>query len=89
MDVHIDTRALKALEGAPLQVRQKYTVWLAIITHEGLKGIRLVRGFRDEPLKGEWKGHRASRLSDQWRLIYRIEGGAAYVERVTPHDYRR
>ncbi|MGH8556997.1 MAG: type II toxin-antitoxin system mRNA interferase toxin, RelE/StbE family [Methylococcales bacterium] len=51
----------------------------------------MIRGFDDEALSGEWKGHRSSRLNDQYRVIYRIEQSQIKVEvvSVTPHDYRR
>lgn len=39
----------------------------------------------------KWKGSRASRVGDQWRVIYRVvpERLTYYIESVTPHDYRR
>jgi addiction module RelE/StbE family toxin len=57
----------------------------------GPKGLRLINGFRDEALAGEWKGYRSSRLGDQWRVIYRIVADESLfqVESVTAHDYRR
>lgn len=33
----------------------------------GPPGLRLVKGFHDEALSGEWKGHRSSRLGIQYR----------------------
>jgi addiction module RelE/StbE family toxin len=54
-------------------------------------GLKLVRGFRDAALRGEWKGYRSSRLNQQSRVIYQVEGERlkVYVLDVTPHDYRR
>jgi plasmid maintenance system killer protein len=42
-------------------------------------------------LKGEWQGHRSSRLNQQYRVIYRIDRDRVFVEvvDVTAHDYRR
>ena len=37
----------------------------------GPPGLRLITGFNDEALSGEWKGHRSCRLGLQWRIIYR------------------
>jgi toxin HigB-1 len=50
-----------------------------------------MKGFRDEALSGEWKGHRSSRLGDQWRIIYRVVADEALfqVASITAHDYRR
>jgi len=52
---------------------------------------RAIKGFRDEALSGEWKGHRSSRLGLQWRVIYRVVANAMLIQviQVTPHDYRR
>jgi len=52
-------------------------------------GLRLIRGFRDESLRGRWNGHRSLRLGDQYRIIYRIGKKRLYVMvvDVTAHDY--
>ena len=54
-------------------------------------GLRLIKGFRDEVLRGDWKGHRSSRLNQQYRVIYRTERDQLLVEvvEVNPHDYQR
>ena len=51
----------------------------------------MIKGFHDEALRGEWKGFRSSRLSDQYRVIYTVENDSVLVKvmKVTPHDYRR
>jgi hypothetical protein len=50
-----------------------------------------VKGFHDEALAGEWKGHRSSRLGIQYRVIYRTapEQQLFQVISITTHDYRR
>ncbi len=57
----------------------------------GPLGLRLIKGFHDEALAGEWKGYRSSRLGDQWRVICCIVAGETFfqVESITAHDYRR
>jgi mRNA-degrading endonuclease YafQ of YafQ-DinJ toxin-antitoxin module len=57
----------------------------------GPPGLRLIKGFHDEALAGEWKGHRSSRLGIQFRLIYRVVPSAQLfqVVSITAHDYRR
>jgi addiction module RelE/StbE family toxin len=57
----------------------------------GKSGLRLIKGFHDEALAGEWKGHRSSRLGLQWRVIYRVSANVLLIQviQVTPHDYRR
>ena len=57
----------------------------------GPPGLRLIRGFNDEALTGEWKGHRSCRLGLQWRVIYRTEPDQQLFQviSITAHDYRR
>ena len=76
---------------APEDVLKRYEKWKDIVQISGPKGLRLIRGFNDEPLRGEWKGHRSSRLGGQYRVIYRIEREKLFVlvVELTAHDYRR
>ena len=48
-------------------------------------------GFHDGSLRGEWKGHRLSRLGNQYRVIYKIEQDQILVQvvNITAHDYRK
>ena len=81
----------RQLAKAPREVLRRYEKWKDIASLSGPPGLRLIKGFHDEGLLGEWRGFRSSRLGDQWRVIYRVvsEGRAYYVESITPHDYRR
>ena len=83
-------RARKVLNKAPPQVVRKYQFWANMIQTQGPQAIKFFPGFRDEALKGSWKGYRSSRLNDQYRVIYRIEERevTVYVERIDPHTYR-
>lgn len=75
----------------PKQVLKRYEKWKDIVHLSGPAGLRLIRGLNDEPLRGEWKGHRSSRLGDQYRVIYKIESNRLLVMVIdlTAHDYRR
>jgi len=79
------------LERLPKEILRRYEKWKDIVRISGPEGLRLIRGFHDEALQGEWKGCRSSRLNLQYRVIYRIEKEQVLVQvvRVTPHDYRR
>ena len=81
----------RQLSKAPLEVQQRYEKWKDIAEISGPPGLRLIRGFRDEALRGEWKGFRSSRLNQQYRAIYQVKGDQleVHVIEVTPHDYRR
>jgi addiction module RelE/StbE family toxin len=81
----------KQLAKAPVEIQKRYEKWKDIVEISGPAGLMLIRGFRDEALRGEWKGYRSSRLNQQYRVIYQTEGDRlnVYVVEVTPHDYRR
>jgi len=76
---------------APVKVLQRYEKWKDIVKISGPQGLKLIRGFHDEALTGNWEGFRSSRLNIQYRVIYKVQKDQAMVEveRVTPHDYRR
>ena len=63
----------KRIRKAPRQVHVNYHQWKRIVEMEGPQGLRLIKGFHDEALKGEWFGFRSSRLSKEWGLIYKTE----------------
>ena len=84
-------RVARGLKTLPVEILKRYEKWKDIVQLSGPTGLRLIKGFRDEALHGEWKGHRSSRLGQQYRVIYRIEREEVLVEVVnlTAHDYRR
>ena len=84
-------RVVRRLRHLPIEIRKRYEKWKDIARISGPAGLRQIKGFHDEALSGEWRGHRSSRFGVQYRLIYRV------VERevlmlvidITAHDYRR
>lgn len=84
-------RVDKQLSAAPREILKRYEKWKDIAMLSGPPGLRLIRGFNDEALAGEWKGHRSSRLGLQWRVIYRTEPEQQLFQviSITAHDYRR
>jgi len=90
-DIYEHRKAVKQLASLPFDVLQRYEKWKDIVSISGPDGLKQIRGFRDEALRGEWKGHRSSRLNIQYRVIYKIEKDLVLVQVVnlTPHDYRR
>ena len=84
-------RVVRRLAKTPIDVLKRYEKWKDIVSISGPQGLRLIKGFRDEALRGDWKGHRASRLGDQYRVIYLVEAQEVVVKviDVTAHDYRR
>lgn len=84
-------RVEKQLAAMSKDILKRYEKWLDIVTISGSPGLRAIKGFHDEALSGEWKGHRSSRLSIQYRVIYRVIAADLLfqVVSVTAHDYRR
>ena len=85
-------RVDKQLSGSvPIEVLKRYEKWKDIARVSGPQGLRLIKGFHDEALSGEWKGHRSFRLGLQWRVIYRVVANVLLIQivQVTAHDYRR
>ena len=82
------SRQLKKL---PIDVLKRYEKWKDVVAISGPSGLSLIKGFNDESLSGQWKGHRSSRLNKQYRVIYRIDKDQVLVQvvQVTPHDYRK
>jgi toxin HigB-1 len=85
-------RVDKQLSGdVPIEVLKRYEMWKDIAGISGPQGLPAIKGFHDEALSGEWKGHRSSRLGIQWRVIYRVLAKALQIQvvQVTAHDYRK
>jgi addiction module RelE/StbE family toxin len=83
-------RAARRLDALALEILKRYEKWKDVVRMSGPLGLRAIRGFRDEALSGRWKGHRSSRLGEQYRVIYRIVRDRVFVEvmDVNAHDYR-
>ncbi len=79
----------KSLKNAPIEIHKKYIAWKRIIENQGPQGLKLIKGFHDEKLKGEWEGYRSSRLNLQWRVIYLIEKDecVVYAISINSHKY--
>lgn len=76
---------------ALIEVLKRYEKWKDIARLSGPPGLRAIKGFQDEALAGDWKGHRSSRLGLKWRVIYRVAARVLLIQviQVTPHDYRK
>ena len=90
-EVYEHRRIVKQLDSVPVDVLKKYEKWKDIVSISGPQGLRRIKGLRDEALKGDWKGHRSSRLNQQYRVIYKVVKDKVLIQEVndTPHDYRR
>jgi len=90
-DIYEHRRVAKQLDSIPLDVLKKYEKWKDVVSVSGPQGLRKIKGLRDGPLRGDWKGHRSSRLNQQYRVIYKVESEKVLIQvvNVTPYDYRR
>ena len=90
-DVYEHRRVAKQLDVLPLEILKRYEKWKDIASVSGPTGLRLIKGFHDEALRGKWQGYRSSRLSLQYRVIYKVIGKEAVfqVVSISPHEYRR
>lgn len=81
----------RKISALPVEVLKRYEKWKDIVVVSGPEGLRKIKGFYDESLHGEWKGHRSSRLGLKYRVIYKVERDAlnVLVIDLTPHDYRK
>lgn len=81
----------RKIKKPPRDVQEKYEKWIDIVQQSGPVGLRTIRGFNDEALRGEWKGSRSSRLSKQYRVICQIMKQEVVVSviDITAHDYRK
>ena len=85
-------RVDKQLSGSvPNEILKRYEKWKDIARLSGPQGLRMIKGFHDEALSGEWKRHRSSRLGLQWRVIYQVSATVLLIQviQVTSHDYRK
>jgi len=83
--------AVKTINRLPPSEAEKYAVWCAIVRQSGPHGLRAIKSFHDEKLKGKLAHLRSSRLSLHWRVLYAVQAHivTVTVESVSPHVYRR
>lgn len=85
------SKVVKKLDRLPRPIREKLYAWEAKIREVGLREVRRIPGFHDEPLKGQRYGQRSIRLSQSWRAIYQEfpngEVTIIEIQEVHKHDY--
>ena len=90
-EIYEHRRLARRLPRLPVEILKRYEKWKDIVRVSGPRGLRLIHGFHDEALRGEWKGYRSSRLGERYRLIYEViaQEVRVHVIDITAHDYRR
>ena len=81
--------AEKQLTKLPLYIREALRYWAETVERHGILEVRKLKGYHDEPLKGERKGQRSIRLNKAYRAIYiESDGGIEIcVIEVNKHEY--
>ena len=89
-EIYEHSKATKHIQKIPSEILRRYEKWKDIVRISEPQGLRLIRGFNDEALSGNWEGHCTSRLNLQYRVIYQIEQEQIFVKvmSLTLHDYR-
>ena len=91
MDIVNLDRVKKRFKKIPQYVHAHLIKWAERVNMEGIRKIRKIPGYHDEPLKGKRKGKRSIRLTRSWRAIYREEKDGIInliiVEEVNKHEY--
>jgi proteic killer suppression protein len=79
------------LNNLPLQIIIKFRGWIEYVELYGIQQARLIKGFHDEPLKGQRKGQRSIRLNRAYRAIYiELQNNEIQIIKVIEvhkHDY--
>lgn len=65
-----ESRVIKIIEKLPKWLRSGYSVWRRILLEEGFYGLRKIKGFHFEKLKGIRSGQYSCRLNRGYRVIF-------------------
>jgi addiction module RelE/StbE family toxin len=90
-EIYEHRRVARKFSKLPIEILKRYEKWKDIVRVSGPVGLRLIKGFHDEALRGKWRGHRSSRLGEHYRLIYEVNAQEirVHVIDITAHDYGR
>ncbi len=81
--------AEKQLRRLPKNIKEALFYWAVSVEKYGIREIRKLPGYHDEPLKGDRKGQRSVRLNKAYHAIYveTKEGIEITVIEVNKHEY--
>jgi proteic killer suppression protein len=91
MDVVELAKVRKSLARLPHFVVKKLQGWVEDVELQGIREVRKIPGYHDEPLKGNRAGQRSIRLTRGYRANYtEAKDGSVnviIVEEVNKHEY--
>ncbi len=89
--VLISKFAEKQLKKVPSFIKEALFVWARAVEESGLREVRKLPGYHDEPLKGQRAGQRSIKLNRGYRAIYEEDKGGNLilitVLEVNKHEY--
>jgi toxin HigB-1 len=84
-------KIMKQLNKIPVHVADKLRAWAFAVENKGLREVRKISGYHDEPLMGKRFGQRSIRLNRSYRAIYKEEPSGLInlivIEEVNKHEY--
>lgn len=90
-EVILSERSKSELIKIPAHIAFKLQGWINGVKMNGLREMRKVPSFHDEPLKGNRKGQRSIRLNKAYRAFYIIKQNEVIefveVTEVNKHEY--
>lgn len=91
MEVILSKKAREEILKIPPNIQDKLFFWIRSVNEFGLQKVRQIKGFHDEPLKGNRTGQRSIRLNRAYRAIYilKLNGDIEFIEvlEVNKHAY--
>ena len=89
--VKLTKDATDDLSTVPFYIKSKLFLWAEEVKKWGIHEVRKIRGYHDEPLKGNRKGMRSIRLNKAYRAIYKEdihkEIHIIWIKEVNKHEY--
>ncbi|MFO7753919.1 MAG: type II toxin-antitoxin system mRNA interferase toxin, RelE/StbE family [Desulfobacteraceae bacterium] len=87
--VFLNKKARKQLKNLPKHIIANLRAWINEVETVGINETRKVKGYHDEPLKGNRSGQRSVRLSKAYRAFYIERDDRIVIEviEVNKHDY--
>ena len=81
----------KRLRQIPEYIKFNLLAWAKSVESDGIRTVRELKGYHDEPLKGKRQGQHSIRLSKSYRAIYSEENDGTInlitIEEITKHAY--
>ena len=90
--VVITKLAEKQLRKLPLFIKEAVAIWSTSVEEDGIRKVRQLPGYHDEPLFGVHRGQRSVRLNRAYRLFYsqdeQMRTITITVLEVNKHEYK-